>query len=350
VPQDLEVFLTADRVGARLPAQGKKGDFELVPVAEGQKNIRIVGNLGGSDGADRAMLLFVNRSLTQDAPIFSVERWLLVPPDVVEFDREGPGQPQWKIRWKHVELERCPQAFAGYNVYRRKVGEPDSAYVKIASKVPEDFTEHTAPDAEDYVFTVKVEDLLGNESEPALIEAEDPFQGEWSGEVALVKGEFAKPIVEAFRKKQAEDEKKEQARIAKIKDDAQRHQAQQKLEKEKKEAAEFIAAMEKLLTMAEQFARLGVPVALKIERKDGQYSLGLSEVMWAKADVKDTVPMIRQGPHTLGFKDQPKELPPMFLRLYRKDEIREEEWTVKGEEEGKSYEFSFRWAFKRVTK
>jgi hypothetical protein len=344
---DLAVHLAKDSVSPKLPSSGAPGEFEAFSPAAGGKASRVIEGVGSSKGINRVTVLFVNKSLARDAGTFGVERWLLVPPDTVTSERERPGQTQWKVRWDRVGLQSCPQAFKGYNVYRRKAGEPDSAYRLVREDVTEAWCLDTAPDAEDYAYTVKVKDVLGNLSEPAPNDLGDPFQGDWEGEVALVNGEFARPIVSALRDKQAEQEKKALAALAREKDPARRTSGQQDLARERESMTQFIAMVEKFLTMAEDLARLGIPAVLRIQRVDGQYQLSIPEVMWQATDAKEGAKMKRVGPHTLAFVEQPKDFPPLYLRLHRKDEIREREWKVRHMEDGKTYEFSFRWSFKR---
>lgn len=330
----------------KLPSSGAPGAFEPFALGPG-KSTRIIEGLGKD--VNRVTLLFYNPSLSQDVGSYRVERWLLVPPASVESAREAPNQPRWKVKWEKAGLQYCPQVFKGYSVYRRKMGEPDSAYVAVQQGVQENWWVDAAPDNEDYVYTVKVKDALGNESEPAPIGGDDPFQGDWEGEVALVKGEFAKPLVAALRKIQEEDKQKELAAIAREPDAAKRASRLSVLETDQKNAAEIIALIEKFVTMAEDLARLGVPAKLKIQRVDGQYLLSVPELLWQNTGSTDTLKMKRLGPHTLGFTQQTKELPPLYLRLHRKDEIREREWLVKTppDKDGKVWEFAFRWTFTR---
>ena len=340
---DVKIQLAADGIrGARLPAPGVPGEFQPFPFPT-----KVVE--GVSKDVNRVTLLFTNLSTASDAGSFQVERWLLMPPASVTSERETPGQPRWKVKWERVGLQSCPQVFKGYVVYRRKMGEPDSAYVAVQQGVQETWWVDAAPDLEDYVYTVKVKDVLGNESEPAPIGGDDPFQGDWEGEVALVRGEFAKPLVAMLRRIQEDWRKKELAEIAKIQDPARRASRQSVLEADMKNAAEVIGIIEKFVTMAEDLARLGVPAKLKIQRVDGQYLLSVPELLWQNTGGKDTIKMKRLGPHTLGFAEPPKELPPLYLRLHRRDEIREREWVVKTppDDQGKVWEFAFRWSFAR---
>ncbi len=344
-PGQVQVYWAADAVGSKLPAPGNPSAMSLFGIVSGQKSSIAVDKIGKK--VDRVMLMFLNRSLSDEGPSFTIERWLLMPPETVRSAREEPGKPQWKVNWDRVDLQDFPQVFKGYNLYRRKVGDPESSYVLVESAIPDTFKIVTAPDNEDYVYTVKVLDQLGNESEPATIEDDDPFQGEWDGEVALVKGEFAKPLAEAFRQMIEKEEKEALAKIAKEPDPAKQSQMRKQLQEDKKRLTEFAELVNKFVSMVEEFARLGIPMKLKIRRVDAKYFVSVPEVLWAPTESAEEAEMVRKGPHTLGFKDPPKDMPPLFLRLHRKDEIREKEWVVKQEAEGKTFEFSFRWSFRR---
>src|SRR5207244_2620196 len=131
-----------------------------------------------------------------------VQRWLLLAPAWVKSSRDG--QPptleaqRWTVTWHKAELAEWPSIFDGYNVYRKKLGDPDTAYQLVKEGVQDEvYTDHV-DDLVEYVYTVKLRDKLGNLSEYADADKGDPFIGVWDGGVQLVNGSVAKPIIEAF--------------------------------------------------------------------------------------------------------------------------------------------------------
>jgi len=347
-----EVLIADTTLGGGLPAKGNPGTFAAVG---GPNRSILLDNWGTGGGKNAATILLVNRSLTEMAGSVYLRRWLLLAPAFAEFQREEPvgglHSRHWTVTWHRAELKDFPEAFKGYNVYRRKWGEPDSAFVRVKTEAPDEvYTDH-APDDEDYAYMVRVVDALGNESADSPVEKYDPFQGIWEGEVKLVDGSLVEPLIAAFKKAGEEEEKKELAAIAKIEDPAERARRQREWDATKQKVKSLFEDVVKLLRTFEQFARLGIPIQMKIRRTKGEYFMSFPEVCWQATGWKDEddIAMTRDGMQTLKVKKMPEGLPDMFLRLHRKDEIRGE-YTLDKTEGNQRLFCKIKWSFERKAK
>ena len=87
-----------------------------------------------------------------------------------------------------------------------------------------------------------------------------------------------------------------------------------------------------------------MPVTLEIRRTEGKYFLGIPEICFTQTGMAeaDQGEMLRSNTRTLAPKEQPKELPPLELRLHRDGEIRGG-LRVRGEEQT----IELKWKFER---
>jgi hypothetical protein len=344
-------------VGSRLPSIRKNAGFT---DHTGSKGVRVIDEFGIRGGKNLATVVFFNPSESETIPMIEVKRWLLLTPSWTEAEREGPEGDitfsHWTVQWHRAELKDFPAAFAGYNIYRRKWGDPDSAFTLVQEDVQDEiYTDH-APDVEDYAYSVRVKDTLGNLSELAPVNRADPFQGTWDGQIRLVEGSLVDPLNAAFEKIGAEEEKKELEAIAKIQDADEKTRRSVQWQKTKKEATELYGKFLELAKIAEQFARLGIPLKIKIRRTSGKYFMSVPEIAWQETGMgaEDDLEFVRADSNTLKTKTTPPELPPVLLRLHRmnqegQNEIRGTYDLVKAAE-GNTLKCKFSWTFHRIKK
>lgn len=290
-PGPVHVYLATGTLGATLPSAGSNRGIQEVTQSP-----QIVEGIKNPGGIDRVTLLAVNPSLTEDRGAVRVERWLLVAPAFVESFRES-GSNAWHVGWERSELADAPQVFGGYNVYRRKVGEKDEAYQKIAEHRDQEFYEDTAPDAEDYLYTVTVVDKLDNESEKAEVSGEDPFQGLWSGKVILEEGKISEPVMKWLTGWLGADRDPSSQRLL-------------------DQVRNFLDAIEKLL-------KVGIPVDIRIAREQNRYFATTERIFFKAIPSGETErkELERVGALSLMARGE-KDDPPAYLQLYRPDQIR----------------------------
>jgi hypothetical protein len=320
----------------------------------------VAEKLGAPGGNNLVSVVLTNRTLNEDSKEGKLRRWLLLAPAFAQGERKGKAPSRdWEVTWHKAELKEFAEAFKGYKLYRRKPGDPDSAFqfvADIARDKGEQYT-WTAPDLEDYVFAVKVEDLLGNLSEFSPVDSDDPFQGLWEGEFRLADGSLVEPLIKAAREYGADRSKQEDADIAKIQDAAQRQQARQAWEKQKAEVSKLWNTVENWLRQFEQIMRLGVPAQFEIRRTEGKYYSRCKEFCWIPIKPADApeLELKRVGQYTLaGQKPFPKA-PVPFVRLHRASagdaEIRtaDNEYLIEDKSDPKNpLRCLIKWSFKRI--
>jgi hypothetical protein len=390
---DLAISVAASSVGPSLPTAGKRGDFTRIqrpigPAAPGAKSpfMVVLDGLVAPDGVDRVTLVVTNRSFTRTIPAPDVLRWALLPPEGVSFSRVGWFQNNpdpklipsgnWDVFWSRSELAKAElpfgqnmPLFGGYNLYRRKAGDKDfpaaptrllqqdDLHPEVEAATDESAVDK-APDLEDYVYTISVRDVFGNESEKAMVDGGDPFQGAWEGKVYLVQGSLEKPTMDLFKRYLKSEEKQERDAEKAEKDPNRQAEMRRAWDEDQKVLTDIQNTLQSLLTTGEWFARLGVPAKFEIRRTEGQYFLGLSEIAGLQTGMKVDTPLEKRGPHTLGFRTEmtmgpepppPKGVPPLFIRLYRPDEIRDE-YVIDDTVGDQRLYYRIKWAFKRVKK
>ncbi len=316
----VEMWLASGTLGGVLPGKGSRGAFAKV---EGSS--AVVEGLRNPDGVDRVTLLAVNPLLTEDTGGVSVERWLLLAPEQVRYERDPDSPGAWTVKWERAELRDHPQAFRSYNLYRRKASDPPDAWQKVQEGVAEEVCTDRPGTDEEYVYTVKTVDQLGNESEYAESDSDDPFSGDWSGELRLVEGDFAGPIVRALRSSWSKDGK---------------------IDAGDEEQLRKIAA---LLDQLQQIARLGVPTDFTVRPRSGGYVLTVTS--FAFMNVKgESTPLKRLGPNTLGPEKWEGPGPPPLLRRTRENEIREDGYSREEQIDRESIRYTLAWRFERAAR
>jgi len=329
--------------------------FGDLTQSKGGKSVYIFKDFA-TPGNNRLTLLLANRSLTDAAQGGRLQRWVLMPPTWVQFERKaggGAGAPgnDWNITWEHSEL-CASEAFASYKIYRRKLGEPDSALTLIHElKSPAEKYTDKAPDAEDYAYTITVVDKLDNESAKAPIEVSDPFQGTWSGKIKLLEGSIIDPLIQGIEKTAAESDKKEAERIAKLNPD-ERASSIKAWNENKKKAKEFWDEIVPIGKKFEQAFRIGLPCKMQLRRTEGRYYFSMTHMLLQQVDSEE-IELKRTGQYTLKFPPVEK-MPPLFLRLHRtgKDsEIRtkDDEWGMEETIDGTKIKYKLGWSFKRTS-
>ncbi len=286
-----KLYIGTGILNGKLPSSGENKGWQTV-----SPSMHIIDGIEAPDGIDRVTLLAVNPSLTDDASGITVQRWLLIPPELVASFRQGTGN-QWHIGWKRSELANCPQIFAGYNVYRRKAGEDEKAYQLVVAKWDKEFYDETAPDAEDYVYTASVVDQSGNESHKAEVTEGDPFQGLWSGKVVMEEGKITEPMMKWLG-----------TWLGGGNDSG---------------SSQVLDKARKLLDLAEKLLKAGIPAHVRISREQERYYYRVEEVFWKKISPADSEKkeLERLGAYTLQVKGTEGDRS-MQIQLYRPDEIR----------------------------
>lgn len=335
--QDAVAYVGADRYGtATLRAVEPNG-------------MHVVDGLSAPEGNNRATVILVNRSLSGDGGPVKVTRWLLLAPAWVGAPQRGAeNRSRWSVAWHESELKKTP-AFKRYKVYMRKPGE--SAWTPVTDADGDETDERAlvdAPDSNDYVFTASVEDVRGNESGKAPLDAEDPFQGTWDGHLTLVEGSAVEPVMKGLNEWAAEDDAKSAADIAATEDAGERARMQRSHDEWIKTRTELLQLVNDVLSKFEQILRAGMPVNLSIRRTEGKYFLGIPEVCFMQTGMTeaDEGELLRTNARTLAPKAQPKELPPIELKLHRDGEIRGG-IRMSGKEVG-DQTVEFKWTFKRA--
>jgi hypothetical protein len=229
----------------------------------------------------------------------------------------------YKVEWPRSELKDHVKAFVGYNVYRRKKGEYGfTGRALNAQPVFEEGYADTPPDAEDYVYTVKVVDALKNESAAAPVVDRDPFQGIWNGKLTLLSGEFKVPVVRAMEKGLADWVAKEKAAIAKLDKPEARQRATQQLEKDRDAWQKIIETIAEAVETAQLALRMGVPISFEVHLRDGQYYLQLRSLGYFPMDKGSELEMRAAGKGSLAPKvPMPPGSPSLVLQLKREDVI-----------------------------
>lgn len=359
------------RVGAASHEVGF-GESSIKPVdAEGAipgNGVSVAYNL--DDGRQRTQFttLVVNASLDQQSQGASVERWLLLHPDYVTYEKDTlhPDRNWYEIKWARAKLKDYPQAFKGYKVYRKQTGEPDDAYEFIARVSEEErFSDQTIFDAGSYEYTVAVEDVFENESAFAPPRV-DPFEGVWEGDITLVDGSLVEPFILGVQGEYNKSKEESLAEIDAIPDAAKRERRRTEYFNDLKDLEETGNKIVELLRTFEEFARVGIPVEMHIRREGGDYEMRFAEIMWQPMSEADSewIKLESVGPTTLGIVEPIEEtenelnidLEPMLLPLHRMDPegekpnvIRVDEYEInvdKPQEKLKVYS-KLRWNFTR---
>lgn len=317
-PGPVELWLASGTLAGVLPGTGSHSAFSKV---EGSS--AVVEGLCNPGGVDRVTLLAVNPSLGEDAGGLSVERWLLLAPQSVGYERDPDSPGAWTIKWDRVDLKDHPQAFKSYSLYRRKASEPPNAWQKVQEGLAEEICTDRPGTDEEYAYTVKTVDQLGNESEFGLSDGDDPFAGKWSGELRLVEGDFAGPLVRVLRSSWSKDGK---------------------IDAEGETQLRKIAAM---LDQLQQVARLGVPMDFTLRPRTGGYVLTVES--FAFMTVKgELAPLKRLGPNTLGPLKWEGAGPPPLLRRTRENELREDGYGREEKIDEERVRYTLAWRFERT--
>lgn len=315
----LVAAMAESTVGGTLPARGTRGSFQALRLPD-EPTYHVVEKIGSPGGCDRFTLLISNTSLKDVRSSGTVTRWALLAPAYAESTRTDPKGITWQVTWHRAEFKDEPMVFAGYHVYRRKLGETEQSWTRVASYVEDEFYEDDAPDREDYVYTASVVDRLDHESEKAAVLADDPFQGVWKGKITLLEGSIEQSIMKWLRNWLGDEE-----------------ESQGLLET----ASSWVKAIERLL-------KAGLPVQFNIRRVEGEYSLQPTHLMFLPVEPEDNppVPLSRVGMQTLCAPPEDGQ-EPIFFCLEREDQLVAEWTTVEGEENEET-SFSWRGEFQRT--
>ena len=380
-----------DQIGPGLPATGSPQPFVRIVgdprVQEWERTGKaFVFKDIHSGGTDRVTVLVSNPSTTENLPALRVERYLLLRPEWVNSQRRAPNK--WWVGWDPTPLWDDPSGkkiLAGYNVYRKGPGDKEFPKTPDYKFKVSDFgaamlgKEVDVPETRDYVFTATAEDINGVESDPADLDTRDAFEGRWSGSVTLVKGNLAKPIIDAMNNGIRDRKAKAKASIDKLKNNAtgatdqetrdgylrQAERETKAMEEDERQMKGIVDFLGSILQTGEFAARLGIPIDFEVRRVNNEYEMQVKTVLWQDAGMKEWIPMVRTGRHTLGFKrenrgaglaanTQPttapamKGIPPVYLQLHREDEIRDNYVMTPTKDDGTAEQtFQIKWAFTR---
>lgn len=342
-----------------------------VIAAPGAKQV-IVDGIAAPAGIDRVTIVFTNKSFSQTVPSIELQRWILPAPAFVNFHRDTDSElfnkRKWTITWHRSELADYLDAYNGYNVYRKKLGEDDSTYKLVKEGVDDHVYTDLAPDESEYLYTVRVRDKRGNLSEPADVEANDPFIGTWEGEVQLVDGELLEYVIRKIGEAGNAMNSQEQAEINKIQDPAERARRQAEWDKVKQASGDLWKPIEQVLYKVEFLLRVGVPITFEIRARSGRYFLLLTEVAWKETGLTqaDEVQLVRTGKYTAQFKDiadseaaaimKDAGLKPFELKLIRAEpvskmnSIRQDSYIIPSHEKAGFKGAEIKWYFDRKKK
>jgi hypothetical protein len=290
------------------PLQGKVPPMEWLNLPAGSFN-QVFDQRVASPGVEttdsnRATLFFANTSLGKDGPPISVSRWLLMAPEYIQYQRFQSGR--YQIVWHETELKDDKDrsgrsAFAGYNVYAKRVSDMDFPPVPINAEPVTDeiyFDDTDGPQLWEYTTTVV--DIYGNESEPAVFKLEgDPFEGVWEGKTRLIRGSISEPIIRTIR-----------SRIAN--------------ELVTGEVNNMINKAAVMLKNIDLLLRFGVSMTWEIKLEKGNlYTATPRTVLGRPVEDPEPLKMVRVGAFALAPQVEGKTITRGTLQLYRENEIRQ---------------------------
>jgi hypothetical protein len=354
---DLAVFFAEGRCDGAPPYSGSPGEPQRLSLKPGGLPMVVVDRVGQRNQPNCATVVAVNRSLDTSVRGPHVERWLLLPPEDVTFWREGENH--WQVKWEEAGLKKKKAVWGEYQVWRKKVGEPNEAFTRV-DRTPNEYHSwgagRTNPD--DYVFTVSVIDAFGNESHRAPVPDRDPFVGDWSGFIREKHGLYITESTDVIDT--VYDQKMKEA-WAKIQRMPVSTMHERRLKRDEEESLKFmqgllgtvVDVLKQAAPVASTVVRKpGVPVAFTIRRFEGDYFLTVKSV--AGMAVSDhrlaDIPLEADGFLRLKMPPGSKLLSgaPLFSP---RDSFIESPGDLNREfadpETGKVYEFTFSWTFGR---
>jgi hypothetical protein len=355
-----------------LPAIVESTYFKELPLKSGLTVLRVNEEMEPPSGRPTLVTLLIeNRSLTQDLNGMAVERWVLLAPEFVRFEREAEppavNSRRWTVVWHKAELSAFPRIFAGYNVYRKRVDEADSQFKRVRENWQDEVYTDPAPDDSEYMYNVKVVDRHGNESEFGTIDVDDPFVGVWNGTITLVDGSLADSLIDALKEAGVRMDREELESIAKEQDPARRAQRQKEWDQFKKGVGEYWQPVETLLLKAEFLLTVGTKVEFLIwKEKGGSYALLPTKLFGQRLPVslQNKIAMTRTDRIVLSFADLQSSqeyrdliaagFPPIELRLSRMEpestynNIRTTSYKIPAKDKFQGAEL--KWSFNRTGK
>jgi len=224
---------------------------------------------------------------------------------------EPVASGRWLITWPPTQLKQAPggaSAFRGYNVYRKAPADPDTAFVRIAQDVYEEQYIDAAAGQGSFIYTVRVVDQDGIESADAPQSQQD-FVGTWEGEIQLVKGDLAGPLVAAVEESGANADAKENAKISKIQNPQERAQRQKEWAQDKAFGQKVWKPIKELTLALEAAARIGLPIEFDISEKSGKYYLTPRKFLYQDLQNPDSLDLQLVGPATIKVVMDTDKLP-----------------------------------------
>ena len=343
---ELKCLVAAGQSGdpfGTLPSSGGPGALFAANRQSGRSQM-VLDDIGLSGGPNLVTILLANTSTSSGASGIKVRRWLLEPPHHVELEQldeeDVNGRPRQRLRWEGVDLVDHGNFLKAYNIYRRssdqKKGEgqlieilSESRY--LGSNVIFDLPPE--PDRDEYFYAVSAIDRNNNESDRIDADPVDPFVGTWDGEIVLLQGDFAEPIIQVI----------EDWRLSE--------------EEQPDEPPPAFEMIYELMRALEILARIGLPVQFKIDREGDGYRLLLTEFIFQPLDLDEEsyVPLDRKGRTKLMVRELREDLPPVFLSLHRMDPlgikpnvIRQDQYMFEAEAGNSGKQRCFiRWQFTR---
>lgn len=283
----------------------------------------------------------------------------------------APPSKDTILRWDPV-----PGAGVNYEVYYTQVLTEPGRLVKETTDTQWTIDPALLLKRQGVYFNVVAKTGSLQSARSEYLEPIDLFEGTWAGTVKLTEGSIAQPIkdivnlyVDAVKKKATEDRAKLANELAAAQDATQRIVLNGRLAQMDKEQAEdakvvgkVVEFFDSVLQLAEWVARVGVPIKIKVKRVDGEYLMAITEIAKQPTQMKPMIPLVRRGEHTLALKnprlapgpsqsqtpDQPQaiNLPPLYLRLHRKQEMRDE-YTLDYKSEKVNTHCKMQWVLKR---
>jgi len=317
-------YLAADAAGSSLPIPGQPAGLQE-QVVSGYKKVWVLDDFSTEGGTDMVTLLIVNAATSRTAPGYEVSRWLLEPPQNVDFRRKSDTEPNtWVVTWDDVGLSK-EIIFDGFRVYRRVFGEPEEAAVLLTER-PEKTKwklEDTAPGLGSYVYTVTVVDTEANESKHSRIVVNDPFEGRWKGRIFLVEGsltDILKPLIDHYMGGEG--------------------------------SAKLQAIRERIETLAkgaDVVARAGIPVELDLMKyASGRYFMRVTRAFGKEIEDAKSIELKKRGEQTLVTEiPEAPDQPPLVLRLTQANEMKDRKFSFPVIVDGTPKDFALRWNLTR---
>ncbi len=260
---------------------------------------RLASPAADAQDVNRVSLIVTNTATSGKGSPLTLRRWLLMPPEQVFVTAFQNGR--YQVAWSASELREHPEAFSGYNVYRRRWSDSEFPEQPL-NKTPitgEFFLDEPPPG--DWDYTITVVDALDNESEPAPLLEGDPFAGTWSGKIRIKRGGVTEPVMRWVRSELSES--------GEGADSSQIGQA--------------LNQLRFLLEKVDFMLHLGLPLTIEVRREGTSYFLKPVRFFGMALEDQEEVEMAPLGRRALVLVADGKKTDRGAVRLYSKDRVKQ---------------------------